>query len=447
MALQDRAGNVTAHLDRLLKTGAMPPADRGLAREIALGALRHRGTLEAIRRAFLKQPGKRLAGAVDEITLVALYQMLFLSRVPSHAAVNEAVNQAARFHHRRQTSFINGLLRSILRETQAPAKPPAPAAADAVPLPDGRWRAMKRKVFPDPARQPAEYLAAAYSLPEELAARWLEMAGGLDAARRLANACNVRAPLIARVNTLQGNVAAALEALAAEGVTARPHANGRSVVLESEHNVEAVAAFRSGLLQPQDPTATDAALAVAARPGERVLDFCAAPGTKTVLLAEEMRNEGHITAMDVSISKRKRIVAGAERMGAEIIETRPAEQAGGLAPASFDAALVDAPCSNSGVLARRAEARWRFEAGRLAKLDEDQRFLLAAAAVFVKPGGRLVYSTCSIEPEENEQVVRAFLRGAEGWRQEGEKRTLPNGAADGAQWHDGGYWALLRRTA
>ena len=141
MALQDRAGNVTAHLDRLLKTGAMPPADRGLAREIALGALRHRGTLEAIRRAFLKQPGKRLAGAVDEITLVALYQMLFLSRVPSHAAVNEAVNQAARFHHRRQTSFINGLLRSILRETQAPAKPPAPAPAAADnPAGPGRGR-------------------------------------------------------------------------------------------------------------------------------------------------------------------------------------------------------------------------------------------------------------------------------------------------------------------
>ena len=158
-------------------------------------------------------------------------------------------------------------------------------------------------------------------------------------------------------------------------------------------------------MQPQDPTATAVAMAANPKAGQTVLDFCAAPGTKTTLLAELMGNSGSITAPDVSREKLQRIESNCERMGVTIVKTDLAERVGQLVPGSFDLVLADVPCSNTGVLARRAEVRWRFDSQTLSQIVKDQQFLAGAAAMFVRPGGRLGYSTCSIQREENSQVV------------------------------------------
>jgi len=441
-ALRDQAGNVSAHLDRLLSRGGLSPEDRGLATELALGSVRRKATLERVLQAFIAQPGKRTPGVLSEILQVALYQILFLDRVPDFAAVNEAVEQAGRFHHRRKSGFVNGVLRTVVRNVSGRLAGKPPAAPEILPLGPNAYREFTKAVFSDPRADPAAYLAEAMSLPKELAERWMASLGA-ERAAEAAVCSNVRAPLILRVNRLRTDVAAVLSELASADLPARAHQNGLSIVLDRHVNVQELAAFQDGRVQPQDPTATGVVEAAAPQPGMNVLDLCAAPGTKTTHLAERMDNRGSIIAVDVSEDKLQKIRDNCDRMGCQIVTTMPADRIGSLATQSFDVVLVDVPCSNTGVLSRRAEARWRFSAAKLARLAKDQHLLATAGANFVKPGGKLVYSTCSLEPEECGQVAGALVRSVPRMELSGEELILPGGADDPAAWHDGGYIAIF----
>jgi 16S rRNA (cytosine967-C5)-methyltransferase len=443
LALRDRDGNVSASIERRVAAAGFPPADGHLARELALGVERRRASLEAIARGYLAQPGRTLPGALNQIIAVALYQLLYLERIPAFAAVNEAVEQAGRFHHRRQSGLVNGLLRTITRKVSDVQQGPVPAAPDVIPVAPESYRRSAVPVFPDPAVSPAAYLAAAYSLPMELSERWIEDLGSLDKAIAAATHANVRAPLIVRVNPARASVEAVLAELAAAGAAARPHDNGLSVVLDETRDVTSLQAFARGAIQPQDPTATAVGLACEPRPGIKVLDLCAAPGTKTTHLAELMGNQGSIVAADVSPEKLDRIAENCRRMGITIVQPVLADTVGSLESGGFDLVLADVPCSNTGVLARRAEVRWRFSPEALSKLVEDQKFLARAAGHFVRPGGRLVYSTCSIEPQENGEVARWLARSETRLRLVREELTLPAGAAEPTAWRDGGYLAVF----
>jgi 16S rRNA (cytosine967-C5)-methyltransferase len=443
LALRDRDGNVSASIERRVAAAGLSPADGHLARELALGVERRRASLEAIACGYLVQPGRNLPGALNQIIAVAIYQLLYLDRIPAFAAVNEAVEQAERFHHRRQSGLVNGLLRTILRKVSDVQHGPVPAARDVIPIAPESYRRSEAPVFPDPAASPAAYLAAAYSLPRELAERWIDNLGSLDKAVAVATQANVRAPLIVRVHSARATVQAVMAELAAAGVAARAHENGLSIVLDDTRDVTRLEAFARGAIQPQDPTATSVVLACEPRPGMKVLDLCAAPGTKTTHLAELMGNQGCIVAADVSREKLDRIAENCRRMGITIVQPILADAVGSLESGGFDLVLADVPCSNTGVLARRAEARWRFSHEALSKLVEDQKFLARAAAHFVRPGGRLVYSTCSIEPRENGEVARWLARSEPPVRLVREELTLPAGAADPTAWHDGGYLAVF----
>jgi 16S rRNA (cytosine967-C5)-methyltransferase len=399
-------------------------------------------TLERVLRAFVAQPGKRTPGVLNEILQVALYQILFLDRVPDFAAVNEAVEQAGRFHHRRKSGFVNGVLRTVVRNVSETLSGKPPAAADVLPVSPNAYRTFTKAVFCDPQADPAGYLAEAMSLPKELTARWVANLGPEQAAE-VAVCSNVRAPLILRVNRLRADVETVLSALASADVPARAHQNGLSVVLDKHVNVGELAVLRDGLVQPQDATATAVVETAAPEPGMTVLDLCAAPGTKTTHLAERMGNEGSVLAVDVSEDKLQKVRDNCQRLGCEIVTTMLADQIGSLATQSFDVVLADVPCSNTGVLSRRAEARWRFSAAKLARLAKDQHVLATAGANFVKPGGKLVYSTCSIEPEECGQVAGALVRSVPRMELAGEELILPGGADDPTAWHDGGYVATF----
>jgi 16S rRNA (cytosine967-C5)-methyltransferase len=443
LALRDRDGNVSASIERRVASAGFSPADAHLARELALGVERRRASLEAIARGYLTQPGRTLPGSLNQIIAVALYQLLYLERIPAFAAVNEAVEQAGRFHHRRQSGLVNGLLRTITRKVSQVQHGPVPAAADVIPIGPDSFRRSEAPVFPDPAGTPAAYLAAAYSLPLELAERWIANLGSFENAVAAATHANVRAPLIVRVNAAKTPVAGVLEELAAAGVAARPHENGLSIVLDDTRDVTSLDAFARGAFQPQDPTATAVGLACEARPGMKVLDLCAAPGTKTSHLAELMGSQGSIVAADVSREKLDRITENCRRMGITIVQPILADNVGSLESGGFDLVLADVPCSNTGVLARRAEARWRFSHEALSKLVEDQKFLIRAAAHFVRPGGRLVYSTCSIEPQENAEIALWLARSEPRVRLAREELSLPAGADNPTAWHDGGYLAVF----
>jgi 16S rRNA (cytosine967-C5)-methyltransferase len=241
-------------------------------------------------------------------------------------------------------------------------------------------------------------------------------------------------------------VAEVLEKLGQAGVDARPHANGLSVVLCGHADLTRLEVFTAGLVQPQDAAATAVVAAADLRPGMAVLDLCAAPGTKTTHLAERMDDRGRILAVDVSQEKLARIRENCQRLGVTIVQTLLAEQVGSLGPESFDLVLVDAPCSNTGVLARRPEARWRYSLRAVQTLAGDQLRLLRLGARFVKPGGRCVYSTCSMEEEENRRVVQDFLREPGELRLAAQHLVMPCGGDDAVDWNDGGFRAVLERV-
>ncbi len=441
-ALRDRTGFVTDHLDHLLGDASLSPADRGLASELTLGVLRRRRTLQCILRKYLRRPKQKLPRPVESILHVAIYQLLLLDRVPDFAAVDEAVEQTRRFGHPRQAGLVNGVLRTLLRET-GPADPSqTDPAVDILPTPAG-GQTLGRAAFREPDRRPADYLGEAYSLPSDLTARWIA-AHGFDTARALAAHSCATPPVICRVNLARATVAEALAALAEDSIAATPHANGASIVLPSADGLTDCAAFRDGLIQPQDPTATAVIAAAPIEPGMAVLDFCAAPGTKTTHIAQRMNNRGRIDACDVSDAKLARINDNCRRMGFDIVRTVAAGQIGQLDLGSYDLVLVDAPCSNTGVLARRIEARWRFADDEPARIAEDQFFLLNAAAHYVRPGGTLLYSTCSIEPEENTRLVARLLGKIETLGCADRKLTLPGPVGDPTRWHDGGFRAMIQ---
>ncbi len=446
-ALRDRSGNVSAHVRRILSGSTLSHPEKALATELALGVVRRRATLEAMISALLTRPGQSLPSALREILNVAVYQILFLDRVPDFAAVSEAVNQAHRLGKSRQSGLVNGVLRSLLRELSEPIEGKAPPQPDVIQISSNVYRKLGRPVFPDPESDAAAYLAAAGSIPGELANRWIDRFKTLNKALAYTVHANTRAPLIVRVNTLKTNLQDLVSALTQQGAAVSNHENGVSLVIEGfsqGQGLTDIPAFREGLIQPQDPTATAVGFAMGVNPGMKVLDVCAAPGTKTTHLAELMHNEGEIIAIDVSQEKTSLIESNCSRMGISIVKTMQAEAAGSLEPGWFDAVLVDAPCSNTGVLARRPEARWRFSKAGLSKLVDDQKSIAQIASLFVRPGGRLVYSTCSIESEECGQVARWLCKQSRHLSIVKEKLTLPGGADDMRRWHDGGYFAIIQ---
>ena len=440
--LRDREGNVMAHIDRLAGESELSSADRGFAMELAAGVIKRRATLTAILKPMLKRPRQRLPVIASDIIQLGLYQILFLDRIPAHAAVNETVNLARDFGQDRHIGLINGVLRSALRFYPEPIEGPPPLDADIIPKGPNAYYKASKAIFRDPAGEPAEYLAGACSIPMDLAERWIGEFKGLEPAAKIAMHANARAPMTVRPNTLKTDTAALLSRFAEAEISAAAHANGLSIVVNDRGAALASEMFAEGLFQPQDATATAAGLAVGPKPGMRVLDTCAAPGTKTTHLAELMQNSGEIVALDIP-EKLGLIDTNCRRLGISIVNTVSASELGALDPYGFDAVLADVPCSNTGVLARRPEARWRFKEKMLTGLVKDQRFLALAAAAFVKPGGRLVYSTCSLEDEENGSVAAYIDRKCDNLSLVREKLALPDGASAPTRWRDGGYHAVF----
>ena len=378
-------------LEHALERARLDPRDAALCTEIVYGTLRWRRHLDWRLDPHLNRPLAKLDPWVRALLRLTVYQLVFLDRVPRWAAVDEAVS-VARLKSRvpGPAEFVNAVLRSF---TRAPAPPRPPT-------------------------DPIEAASVHWSFPDWMAARWITRYGP-DGAERLMAALNERPPVTIRANTLRisrEDLAARLRdeelaetdptALAPEGLTVRRGAVGRW------------AAFVSGWCSIQDEASMLIARLLDPQPGELVADTCAAPGTKTTHLAQLMGNRGRIVAMDPNAARLRLLAQGATRLGVSIVEAHT----GGVAAVSgrwksrCDRVLVDAPCSNLGVLRRNPDMKWKREEADLARLAEKQRGILTAAATLAKPGGRLVYATCSLEPEENDDVVRAFLEAHTDWR-------------------------------
>jgi 16S rRNA (cytosine967-C5)-methyltransferase len=329
-------------------------------------------------------------------------------------------------------------LASPRRERGESVKGPPPAHAGGSPN-RFRYRKLTTPVLPDPKRQPDAYLAAGHSWPRWLTTRWLGLFGA-EECNRLGFWFNAPPPLWVRVNKLHNDRETYRLRLAAALIDAEPGEHPQSLRLTEGHAVRDLPGYADGDFAVQDHSSMLVASAVAPQPGMRVLDLCAAPGGKTTHLAELMDNRGHVTACDIDPRRLETVTALCQRLGIKGVEPVLLKEGGEPPTAPFDAALVDVPCSNTGVLGRRPEVRWRLKPVEFEHLIRLQTKLLLQAVERVRPKGVVVYSTCSIDPDENEGVVKAVRRAVKGLALEAEHHATPGRPSDG------GYWARLRKS-
>jgi 16S rRNA (cytosine967-C5)-methyltransferase len=427
-------GFVQDLLDRRLTEHPLSANDRRLATQLTYSVLRRRGTLHALLRPFVNRAPEKVEAWLWDTLYLGACQLALLSQIPRFAAIHETVELAARFGRPGAKGFLNGVLRAFTQLlTDERTDQPGP---DALPLEGGVFLHLTRPVLPNPATQPADYLAAAFALPLWLVQRWLPRYG-VEECQRLGFWFAGPAPLTLRVNPLRTTREQFLAACVEAGIAADAGQHPQAVRLRENAAIRELPGYEAGWFTVQDESAMRVASALAPAPGATVLDLCSAPGGKTTHLAELMQNRGHIIACDVDATRLQTVATLAQRLGITIIETRLVrfDDDASLPDGSFDYVLVDAPCSNTGVLGRRPEVRWRLRRDDIAEMAHLQRRLLEQASRRVRRGGILVYSTCSIEPEENQAVVNGHLSGL---RVESDETSAPGLPTDG------GYWARLQ---
>jgi 16S rRNA (cytosine967-C5)-methyltransferase len=372
-------------MDRELTRGQLSGPDRGLFAELVFGVLRRQGTLDHILTGLLTQPLLKLEPQVLILLRLGLYQLFYLDRIPESAAVNESVNLAKQIIPR-ASGLINAVLRNYLRHK------------DTI-------------TYPDPIAAPAASIAARHSHPAWLVKQWFAQLGEKET-ELLAAASSLQPPLTLRVNTLRITRNDLLQRLQDNGISAFAcQYSPFGIQIEGRHNIPGLPGYREGFFTVQDEASQMAAILLDPQGGDRIIDTCAAPGGKTTHLAQLMNNQGQVLAMDLSKSKLPLINETAQRLGITIINTRSADLLNSAAfpKDAFDKVLLDAPCSGLGVIRRNPEAKWRLTTEDIVRLAAAQKTMLKNAVRLLKPGGTILYSTCSTSSEENETVINDFL--------------------------------------
>lgn len=414
---------------------SLSPLDRRLVTQLVMGIVRRRATLDALVTPYIRTPRHSVQPRIWDTLHLGAFQLALLSHIPKHAAVHETVELAAYVESPQAKGFLNGVLRRVseLVTDDFVDQPDR----DALPF-GNRYRKLADGVLPDPRTDAVEYLAAAFSWPNWLADRWLAR-HDWDESLRLGFWFNNPPPLWLRVNPRRTDRESYRLQLAARAIQAEPGPHPQSLKILEPIAIRELPGYSTGDFAVQDISSMAVATALKPQPGMRILDVCAAPGGKTTHMAELMQNQGRIVACDVEQKRLNTIDELCQRLGITIVQTQLLEVDGEPPKGPFDAALVDVPCSNTGVLGRRPEVRWRLQPRELEHLIRLQTRLLLQAIERMKPGGRVVYSTCSIEPDENFGVVHTVRRAIRGLTLESEQLSIPGKPGDG------GYWACLRK--
>jgi 16S rRNA (cytosine967-C5)-methyltransferase len=438
----DRVNNGKATLDTVLDDAApmlagLTRRDRALFNGLVYGVLRRRLHLDAVVAAYADRPLKKITPPILNILRIGLFQILFMDRIPASAAVNTAVNLVRTRKASKAAGFVNALLRNALR-------------------------APHRFGIPDALASPVDHIAITHACPHWLASRWIGRLG-LAETDRLCAAINAIPPITLRCNGLKNNRAELVDALSdqAEAIEIVDRVPGAVNLIRPRLPIPEMQAFVDGRFSVQDGAAQLVSLLLSPRPGETVLDACAGLGGKTTHLAQLMNNRGDIVAMDSVAAKLVRLEDAACRLGVTIIRTRRADLTRPIpyeALPRFDRILVDAPCSGLGVLRRNPDAKWSSQHSDITRLARRQADFLHHLAPLVKKNGIMVFAVCSMEPEENEWVIKTFLKNhanfaITGARSIEEKTVLPFLGEDGLlrtaphiDHMDGFFAARLQRT-
>lgn len=376
-------------LKKALNNAEITKQDKSLITNLVYGVINRRLTLDYVIGAYSKIKLKKISKYILIILRIGLYQLMYMDRIPKSAAVNESVKLARRYGHSASAGFVNGVLRSYIR--------------NGIELPE-------------------QNLSVKYSYPEWMCDKWIDEFG-FEFAESLMAAMNTEPRLTIRPNTLKTTQSELKDKLLEKGIKAE--ISGISLVcggFDVAHDV----LYRSGFYTVQDTAASDAAIMLAPEPGETVIDMCSAPGGKTTHMAELMQNKGKILAFDVHEHKIKLIDENAKRLGIDIIEARigdgTSEDKSLIETA--DKVLCDVPCSGLGIIRRKPDIKWNKE--DIGGLHEIQEKILENGSRYLKRGGRLLYSTCTVSRRENEEVTAEFLKNHSDFEKIFEKTYYPN---------------------
>jgi 16S rRNA (cytosine967-C5)-methyltransferase len=407
------------------RTARLDARDRRWVRELVYGMLRRRARIDAYLDQRVRGGSVRLDADLHDLLRLGAAQLLHMQSVPAYAAIAQTVELAKRRHGIGASKLANAVLRRLDRER------------DALSLPT--------------PTDPVDGLAITESHPRWLIARWADR-WGIDETQRLLEANNREAPLVARpYHVVREQLEAMLES-AGVHVDEAPLARDSIVLSSAVSSLTELGPFRQGLFHLQDPASTLVTQYACVPTGAVVADLCAAPGGKSVELS---RGASRVFASDLSFGRVQRVIENAKRLEIDTLHVYVAD-ARYPAIKPVDLVLIDAPCTGTGTFRRHPDARWRLKISDLAVMAALQRSILVAAASVVKPGGLLVYSTCSLEPEENDEQIDRFLAEHPGWRLDPPPEgTVPTTVLDRGrlrvlpQQHgtDGAFAARLRRTA
>jgi 16S rRNA (cytosine967-C5)-methyltransferase len=391
-------------LDHALRSSGLSGRDGALLTQITYGTLRWRGKIDSHLRPLIRRSLESADPFIRNLLRTTLYQILFLDRIPDYAAVNAAVTLAKAHGGGQAGGFVNAVLRGYLRQKN-----------QELPKPDPETAALSKI---------SEY----WSHPQWLVQQWRDAlgAGEIEA---LLQANNAEAALVLRANPLGITREDLLDLLCREGIEAAPTRwSPQGIAIRSSGPVNQLPGFHEGLFQVQGEASQLVSYLLAPRPGERVLDTCAAPGGKTTHLAELMQDRGEIIATDISQPGLRKIEENARRLGLKSIRTVLADASRASSSPPYDRILVDAPCSGLGTLRSHPEIKWNRTQADINRLSGLQQRILARSAGQLKPDGVLVYSTCTLTRDENEDVVQQFLQNCDRFILEDAADHLPGTA-------------------
>lgn len=373
-------------INKHIKKSNMTSLDRRFISQLVYGVLENKLYLDYIIKNFSKTKIKKIQAPILNILRLGLYQIIFLQKVPDSAAVNESVKLTKKINFR-LSGFVNGILRSYLRN--------------------------KEKVqLPNYENNPIQFLSIKYSHPKWLVSKWVNDYG-IEFASKLLEANNKSPNLTIRTNTLKINREDLIKKLIKEGVSCKKgDIVPEALIVESmESNLDNLESFREGLLQVQDESSMLVSHILSPLEGEFIIDVCSAPGGKSTHIAQLMKNRGRVLSRDIHKHKLDLVRENSNRLGVTIIETQQYDALKldtkliGLA----DRVLVDAPCSGFGIIRRKPEIRYLKDTKDIMELSKLQLEILKVSSQYVKIGGILLYSTCTIQDEENKKVINRFL--------------------------------------
>ena len=453
-----------AILNRLLER----TTEKQRATDLVFGSIRNRAALDMVIAKLSGRPVERIAARLLNILRIAAFELVYSPETPQYSIVNEAVENTKVVGGKKQAGFVNAVLRQITRHianrqinlTEANLRNTIPQTATT----GCEFDPSTAELLPDPKASPDEYLSIAFSLPKWLVTDWL-CEFGTEPTQHICLASNRRPSIYLRPNTLKTTAQKLAEELhqasidleiVSSVIPAKPvlskvegagiqksnDTDDLMIKIKSPQAVTELPGFAEGLFTVQDIAASRAVRILRPQPNWTILDLCAAPGVKTTQLAEVTGDSARIVATDIDNKRLQRLKANTVRLGINSVNIVAYEKLQGHVAefGPFDAVLLDVPCSNTGVLAKRVEVRYRIKPNAIKELTKTQSELFATAAKLVKPGGKICYSTCTIQRAENGELVRDFLLQNPSLELEFEELTLPSAEKPD---HDGGYVAII----